>query len=433
MDAINDEFIYEGWFWAPETPDSQAPGKLVIRSWTLPVLKLDATIVDWPSIRGIAGGFVDMGDPDDIVRDAQPRTIHGRLENGTYLTLFGAQANGPQYYRAKTAIIGGLHEGDALRFHSTRFQLDNDVLWAHLEGGSASTDFGTVSRSDSWFTFTPAAPMTLRDLGKHGLIAARTLARLALQPELQVGVAQVRETEQSGWLAWHGQSTAIARIQAYKGDWLIAPDAISMQHLADWLPVSARLDGLDAAVADQKFPAILELQCLLFATMIEGLHRRLFDEEDVKYAGLTRPNARIVRRAGREAISKAMNDLGFPTSPSDFDNLVAPLNDYSFQQRLQSIKAVVDEAVPDVLADFSDWPSLVKRVRNHLAHWLRNDDQDASPPTDDEKMLVYLSMPWVLRTLLLYRGAKLDGEAMRNGYNQKDEYPMFRANVRALI
>lgn len=436
MTSIDDKLTYKGWFWTPETQETQetqAPGKLIASSWNLPVLELEAAIVDWPSIRGIVGGRVDMGDPDDIVRDAQPRTIHGRLEDGTNVTLFGAQAHGPQYYRSKNLLVGGLFEGEATLFHSVRYQLDNDALWRHLEGGHASNDFGGVSREGGWFVFTPAEPMTLRELGKHGLVASRSLARLALQPELNVGLSAVRESEESEWLTWHGQSTSVTRIEAYKGNWLVRPDAITLQHLADWLPVSARLDGLDAAVADQRFPAILELQGLLLSTITEGLHRRLFDEEDVRFAGLQKPDARKVRKAGREAISKAMNDLGFETVPADFHGLVAPLNDFSFHQRLDSIKAVVDEAVPELLSDFSDWPSLVKKVRNQLAHWLLNDDEDAPSPTTDEKTLVFLSMPWVLRTLLLHRAAKIDGEAMRNGYDEKPEFPMFRANVRALM
>jgi hypothetical protein len=97
---------------------------------------------------------------------------------------------------------------------------------------------------------------------------------------------------------------------------------------------------------------------------------------------------------------------------------------------LESIKAVVDQAVPGLLEDFPEWPLVVKKVRNYLAHWLK--DEDTPPPTTEEKLLVFEYLPWVLRTLLLCRGAKLDPASMREGYDQKAEYPMFRANVRAL-
>jgi hypothetical protein len=125
-----------------------------------------------------------------------------------------------------------------------------------------------------------------------------------------------------------------------------------------------------------------------------------------------------------------LSETGFSTSPEDFSGLVAPLNDFSFVQPLDAIKASVDEAIPGLLADFADWSTVVKRVRNHLAHWLV--DGDDPPPTTDEKVLVFESLPWVLRTLLLYRAAGLDVELMRAGYDQKPEYPMFRANVREL-
>lgn len=103
------------------------------------------------------------------------------------------------------------------------------------------------------------------------------------------------------------------------------------------------------------------------------------------------------------------------------------------RQRLADIKSAVDEAIPGLLEDFDDWPGLVKDTRDYLAHWLLDDDDhDYVPPSEDDKMLVYLSLPWVLRTLLLYRAAKLDSNLMRQGYSEKPEYEMFRANVRAV-
>jgi hypothetical protein len=102
-------------------------------------------------------------------------------------------------------------------------------------------------------------------------------------------------------------------------------------------------------------------------------------------------------------------------------------------QRLADIKAVVDEAIPGLLKEFDDWPGLVKNTRDYLAHWLLGDDEDDYvPPSEDDKFLVYMSLPWALRTLLLYRAAKLDVNLMQQGYAEKPEYEMFRANVRAI-
>jgi hypothetical protein len=196
--------------------------------------------------------------------------------------------------------------------------------------------------------------------------------------------------------------------------------------------VSATLEGLDAAIADDQLADILELRALVLGTIAEGLHRRLFDEK-VRFPDLTKAQKKAVRRAGREAIAKALNDLGVGAAPDDFTDLVAALNDMTARQRLADIKAVVDEAIPGLLEEFDDWPGLVKNTRDYLAHWLLGDDEDDYvPPSEDDKILVYMSLPWALRTLLLHRAAKLDVNLMQQGYAEKPEYEMFRANVRAI-
>lgn len=429
------EFAVSGWFWHAQTPDLDAPGRLTYASWEMPVLQLEATIVEQPSIRGIRGGLIDMGDPDDIVRDFRPITIHGTTSTGEALTLFVAHPQGPQQYRAKHAIFGA-HLEENRRFAAVRYQIDNDALWCSIAEKTVSGDLGSLTcQRDSggtWFVFVPSEPMSLRDLGRRTLIASRTLARLALQRELVLGPAFVQEAEDSAWLSWHTTATAGERIGRFLGDWLVHPEAISLQHLVNWLGVSATLDGLDAAIADDRLADILELRALVLGTIAEGLHRRLFDEK-VRFPGLTRAQKKAVRRAGKEAIAQVLTDLGVVTDPDDFTDLVAALNDMTTRQRLADIKSAVDEAIPGLLEDFDDWPGLVKDTRDYLAHWLLDDDDDDYlPPAEDDKMLVYMSLPWVLRTLLLYQAAKLDSNLMRQGYAEKSEYEMFRANVRAI-
>jgi|GEM_PF-2625816 len=429
-----EELAVDGWFWSSASPDVQAPGRLTYPSWGLPVLHLEAAIGEQRSIRGIRGGMLDMGEPDDIVRDFQPITIHGTTSAGEKITLFGAQPQGPQQYRAKHALFGDHLIEKNLRFSAVRYQIDNDVLWSNIPDSTVSGDIGTLTcerdNGGTWFVFVPGDPMSLRDLGKRALVASRTLARLALQRELVVGPAFVRESDTSSWLPWHTKVTAGTRLGRYLGDWLVHPRAISLQHLVDWFGVSATLDGLDAAIADDELGDILELRALVLGTIAEGLHRRLFDEE-VRFPNLTTAQKKAVRKAGREAIAQALNDFGETAVPGDFNDLVGGFNDVKARQRLETIKTVVHEAVPGVLEEFDDWPGLVKDTRNNLAHWLN--DEDAPRPSEDEKLLVWLSLPWALRTLLLYRGAELDANLMREGYAQKHEYEMFRANVRAIL
>ncbi|WP_369807282.1 HEPN domain-containing protein [Mycobacterium sp. 852002-51057_SCH5723018] len=435
-----DEIQIDGEFWSPASSNGwSAPGTITCRSWELPVLNLEAAIVEPKSVsvRESEGVTVfSEPDPDDVVHDFQPITILGRTADGKDLTLFGAQAHGPQMYRAKHLLVGGHFPGEDTLFADVRYQLDNDVLWSNINlPSSASSDIGTLSRENDagqpWFVFRPQTTMSLRDLGRRALVSSRTLARLALQPELTLGPAQVRLENGTDWLPWHTLATATRRITTrYIGDWLVDPRAISLQQIVDWLDISAKLDGLDTAVADAKLQDNLALQALVFGTIAEGLHRRLYDDE-LRFVSLTRGQAKAARRAGREAISEAVNDAGLTTRPEDFNDLLSPLNDITFVQRLSAIMAVISEAVPEVLQDFEDWATLVKDVRNYLAHWLT--EEDKRPPTTNEMLLVYLSLPWALRTFLLRKVARLDVALMREGYRKKNEFLMYRANVRATI
>jgi hypothetical protein len=436
----SDGIQIRGEFWRPGQPDGwTSPGVINCRSWELPVLNLEAAIVEPSSVSVRESGGVTIyvePDPDDVVQDFQPITILGRTAVGEEITLFGAQAYGPQMYRAKHVLVGGHFVNEDTPFTAVRYQLDNDVLWSNIElPSSASSDLGSLRRENDagqpWFVFTPQTPMTLRDLGTRALISSRTLARLALQPELTLGPAQVRLEESSDWLQWHTLTTATGRITRYMGDWLVHPSAISLQHLSNWLAVSATLDGLDAAVADAKLQDNLALQALVFGTIAEGLHRRLYSEEEVRFVGLTSTQGKAARLAGRNAVSEVLKNVGFNTQPEDFIDLLSPLNDRTFRQRLTSIRAVCLEAVPEVLQGFEDWPKLVKDVRNYLAHWLT--EEDMRIPTTNEILLVYLSLPWALRTFLLRKVARLDVGTMREGYAEKNEFLMYRANVRATI
>jgi hypothetical protein len=430
------ELAVDGLFWHPATADMEVPGRLTYPSWELPVLFLEASIVEQPSIRGIRGGLIDMGDPDDVVRDFRPITIHGTTAVGDAVTLLIAHPQGPQQYRARHAVFGAHFTDPNQPFVAVRYQIDNGVLWSNIADGTVSGDLGSLTcerdAGGTWFVFAPKEPMTLRDLGRRALGASRTLARLALQRELVIGPAFVQEAEGSAWLSWHTMATAGEGLTRYLGDWLVAPQAISLQHLLNWFGVSAKLDGLDAAIADGRMPEILELRAVVFGTIAEGLHRRLFDEA-ARFPNLTRAQKKGVRRAGKEAIAKALNDLGETAVPDDYTDLVAALFDMTSRERFADIKGVVDEAMPGLLEEFDDWPRLVKNTRDYLAHWLVGDDDDYVAPSEDDKLLVYLSLPWALRTLLLYRGAGLSADLMQQGYAQNGGYEMFRANVREIV
>ena len=70
------------------------------------------------------------------------------------------------------------------------------------------------------------------------------------------------------------------------------------------------------------------------------------------------------------------------------------------------------------------------QVRNFLAHWPEDDKRE--PPSVDARLLANISLPWVLRTVLL-RKADIDIDAIRQGYSEDSRFSIYRANLREIL
>lgn len=85
----------KGTFWQSNTPDHRVSGELTINGRpTLetfrPIFDGRAVDVEWhPS--GAVKRMAVSGNPDHLVADWEPRTIHGELEDGTLVSVVGAQ------------------------------------------------------------------------------------------------------------------------------------------------------------------------------------------------------------------------------------------------------------------------------------------------------------------------------------------------------
>ena len=94
MTTSGDSQLLDGTFWQRDTPDRRCTGQLTITGQ--PVLEVLELLFDERSYRihlSPHGGktISYSGDADDLVADFQPRTIHGELENGTRVSIIGAQ------------------------------------------------------------------------------------------------------------------------------------------------------------------------------------------------------------------------------------------------------------------------------------------------------------------------------------------------------
>jgi len=79
---------------------------------------------------------MDSADPDDVVADFQPVTVHGVLDDGTEVTVVDAQADHDsllrQWFGAHAVVIGAHVDGQDQLYSAVRFCLDDPRWWRHL-------------------------------------------------------------------------------------------------------------------------------------------------------------------------------------------------------------------------------------------------------------------------------------------------------------
>jgi hypothetical protein len=84
-----------GTFWQVETPDRRVPGVLDVTGDDLPVLETHQPIFTerkFEITRTPHGMTIaHSGDPEDLVADFQPRTVHGELADGTAVSVVDGQ------------------------------------------------------------------------------------------------------------------------------------------------------------------------------------------------------------------------------------------------------------------------------------------------------------------------------------------------------
>lgn len=434
-----EEFHFRGEFWARETPGQTSTGGLRCLPWAGPELNLDVPIIEQRSVRMQHGQIIHTGDHDDIVADFLPFTILGRLATDLDVTLFGSHGGFKDMniaYRANYAIFGRhFDDPEVAYFTSIRFQLDNDSLWNHLleQVQPSQTALGSLycerETNAIWFRFVSSAPRSIGHLVRRALMASRTLARLSLNKDIVVGRAQVQSIDSADWLDCYTFTVSTNRVTRYIGERIVDPRELSLAIFGKWLELSSELDGLDSAIADSKWSPLLEPTTLSLGSIAEGLHRRLFPQS-VRFPSLNKGNRKQVREAGQVAVSNEINKFELTTVPDDFQGLLAPLNDFTYKQRLEELQNVAEEAATGIVSPIADWPTLVSRVRNFLAHW--PEEVKKSPPTINERLLANLSLQWVLRIVLL-RKAEVSIGAIQDGCGENDEYQLYLANIRAHV
>ncbi|RIS51807.1 HEPN domain-containing protein [Mycobacteroides abscessus] len=447
----------KGTFWQADTPQRRVPGELMLTE--SPILEIQGRIFDeranLVTVSEHGGTTISYtGDPEDMVADFEPRDILGVLQDGSAVSIVGAQGGKKhagsfydwkyrQQFRSTRHVLVGEHvDGDRQTYQDCRFQIAGANWWG-ATGGQAQTKCGgtlileTVSDQPA-FHYTPAEALTIRELDWQVLSPVATLVSLVTHNPTGAVRLQVRRTEQSPWMTVHRKESAPSE----RSHELLPARLISPQQYAAWIDFRRTTDGLDAAAIDQLTGVAIQTEVLALAAIAEGLHQRIYDA-DKRIPALSANDTQQARRAARQAALEKVKQIDRTgresLTPADLAEFTQAMNDsFSFinkptyRSRMTDFAAEAQTIIPGIVGAFNDWPAAVKNMRNILAH---NGTEPYSETVDqfhDVLIALSYSIPWVLRTVLLAR-AGFDPATLQEAYELSSQYNLHAANTRSLL
>ncbi|MGY2025780.1 HEPN domain-containing protein [Nocardia gipuzkoensis] len=282
-----------------------------------------------------------------------------------------------------------------------------------------------------WFLYDHGHLTSLDGLLDGVATAIQALAALATWLRPAVTQVQVSLEPGMGWLEVIGERTR-DQFGPFRDSRLVPWKELTLDRLAAWLPMYARLDGLPWGAIEPPEGAV-QVQLLTLASLVEGLHRRLVRPQPRRIE-LSKVAVARVRAAACEAGVKGFRAEGFQNLELAGEILrekLNHLNEITFRQRADDFIDRSNEVLPEILESLPDFPQQLTRARNELAHHLL---PKAAEPRDVRLMrwvTISQALPWVLRVVLL-REAGLPNDVIRAGFLTSNPFGFHRANMRSL-
>lgn len=446
----------EGTFWQIDTPERQVRGLFTMAP--SPLLETLGPLFDERAHRvetSPHGGttIIDGGNSDDLVADWSPRDIHGVLDNGSDVSVIGAQggmtdpsASHPPQYRQRFGtirhVIHDVHVDRGHAFCACRFRLTGPN-WLRHDDGHADTTEGShlVSLNDGshqWFEFTPADPMSVLQFDRAVLHPIETLATLLTSHPAEAVELAVRQSPAGPWLPVNRpeQPAPTGHHELFDASYL------SPQRCAVWIDFRRRSNGLDAVAVDDLTGVAIQTAVLTLSSVAEGLHRRLYPDKK-RVAALSRTDLRAARKAARAAALEAVRSIVRDDRPDltdaditgfgeAMDSAFGHINESTFRTMMDDLVGTAVSAVPGIVAEFADWPATIHSVRNILAHRGTEDDLDAHDGFINTLVAASISLQWVLRTVLLVQ-AQVNAADIVEAYDLSSAYHHHQTNVREFL
>lgn len=447
-----------GIFWQVDTPEIPVPGELTLGA-ERPTLLIVGRLFVERSIGvefGVNGSVTRLavgGRPDDRVADWEPRNIHGVLDDGTLVSMVGAQGQMKrplnirdfryrQEFRTLRYVILNEHIDDHTCYHSCRFRVTGPIWYEQSRSGASTSHGGlltvTHEGDSALFEFVPPEPMTIKDLSERVLSPTKTLASIVTSNPSGTKDFYVRLDSSSPWREVHREDASSPRGTHE----LLNSPHLTADRFARWIDFRTRSGALDAAAIDNGHGATIQTEVLTLAAVAEGLHRRLFDQKK-RVSALSTADVAHARRAARGAALDRLRELDrgdreclterdlaeFTLAMNDAFSFV---NDLTFRSRMAELADVAKSAIPNIVEEFADWPAAVKDARNILAHHGTQPPGETLDQLHDLLIALGYSIAWVLRTVLLVE-AGFDGATLRDAYSNFSRYTHHIANVRNLL
>lgn len=448
-----------GTFWQVETPDCRVAGALTLdvnrpALETVGRLFVERSI----SVEFRADGAIRRigvgGSSDDRVADWEPRNIHGALDNGTLVSIVGAQGRMMrsksimdlsayrQEFRTLRHVVLNEHVDNRTTYQSCRFRVTGPIWYLPQPSETSTSESGqlvvTQEGDSCLFEFTPNEPMTIKDFEAHLLSPVRTLASIVTFNPAGTRDLSVRLNAAAPWREVHRPDQSVPRGTHE----LLGTSHLTAARFAHWIDFRRRSGALDAAAIDDFRGASIHTEVLTLAAVAEGLHRCLFDEKK-RVPSLSTDDLTLARRAARKAALDRVSELDRTAREpltddalEEFTNAMndafAFVNDITFRTRMADLAATAQAAIPNILSEFADWPKAVKDARNVIAHQGTQPHSETIDQFHDLLIALGYSISWVLRTVLLVE-AGFDGETLRNAYRDFSRYTHHLANVRNLL
>jgi hypothetical protein len=440
-----------GDFWLPDSPAAIVRGAFNAEPGTQPEVRPAGTLIEDPRVTRSPTGIVYARGSAGGVRAFQPITMQGRLDSGEFVTLIKAQNGGgpgspfeAPHYQAHYAIVGDRNvSGPDQFFSEMRFRFGDPYWLGHLHegetspvGGDGSTIHVEAAEDGNWLHHTSPTPMTLERLEATVVMGCLTLTELALDQLFDARDTQVRIDDGDAWLTVHGPG-ANTPPNEFEYATLVPREELTLDRFAKWIPINDTLDGLGRVVA-QPLDGYLQTQALLVTTLLEGLHRRLKNFPQSKFAPTSNRALesikKAVRRLARE-MAAADENLDPQKVHEAVMNSVGHFEEVDYIQRATDVVARVSAAIPEVTESVpaAELARHLKIARNEMAHQTLPDEK--KEPLDQRilRWLVITSTtPWLLRSLLLLE-AGIEPGVLHLGYLGNSRFLCFRENVAQFV